>query len=66
MELLGRYQPLFVIGRGGMGTVEVAVERGVTEADGQRVVALKRLIPGVRDRRHASTCSSARRASRRS
>jgi serine/threonine protein kinase len=49
MELLGRYQPLFVIGRGGMGTIEVAVERGSTDA----IVALKRMNPGVRDRRHA-------------
>src|SRR5438445_9439965 len=49
MELLGRYQPLFVIGRGGMGTIEVAVERGSTDA----IVALKRMNPSVRDRRHA-------------
>jgi serine/threonine-protein kinase len=48
MELLGRYQPLFVIGRGGMGTIEVAAE-----TQGGAVVALKRMNPGVRDRRHA-------------
>ncbi|HEX4513012.1 MAG TPA: serine/threonine-protein kinase, partial [Polyangiaceae bacterium] len=47
MELLGRYQPLFVIGRGGMGTIEVAAESSGA------VVALKRMNPGVRDRRHA-------------
>ena len=52
MELLGRYQPLFVIGRGGMGTIEAAVERGRTE-EGGTVVALKRMNPGVKDRRHA-------------
>ncbi|MGD0530464.1 MAG: serine/threonine-protein kinase [Polyangiaceae bacterium] len=46
-----RYQSLFVIGRGGMGTVEVALERG---AGGfERVVALKRLLPEqARDPRH--------------
>jgi serine/threonine protein kinase len=38
-----RYQSLFAIGRGGMGRVEVALDRC---ADGsQRVVALKRLLP---------------------
>ncbi len=47
--LLDRYRPLFVIGRGGMGKVEAAVERGVA---GTRVVALKRLLPHVKDRRH--------------
>ncbi len=49
MELLDRYQPLYVIGRGGMGTIELAVERG----EARRVVALKRMLPGVADRRHA-------------
>ena len=46
-----RYRTLFLIGRGGMGTVEVALERG---AEGfERIVALKRLLPeGARDRRH--------------
>ena len=48
-RLLDRFEPLFVIGRGGMGTVEVAAEHGVA---GVRVVALKRLLPHVRDRRH--------------
>ncbi len=48
MDLLDRYKPLFVIGRGGMGTIEAAVE-----SDGHgRVVALKRMLPGVQDRRH--------------
>src|SRR5271166_468117 len=46
-----RYRSLFVIGRGGMGTVEVALERG--SADVERVVALKRLLPEqARDPRH--------------
>jgi len=46
-----RYRSLFLIGRGGMGTVEVALEQG---AEGfERVVALKRLLPeGARDSRH--------------
>jgi serine/threonine protein kinase len=46
-----RYRSLFVVGRGGMGTVEVALER---EARGfGRVVALKRLLPeGARNPRH--------------
>ena len=46
-----RYHSLFVIGRGGMGSVEVALERG---ANGfERVVALKTLLPeGARDSRH--------------
>jgi serine/threonine protein kinase len=46
-----RYRSLFLIGRGGMGTVEVALERA---ADGfERVVALKRLLPeGARDPRN--------------
>ncbi len=46
-----RYRSLFTVGRGGMGTVEVALERG---AGGfERVVALKRLLPEqARDPRH--------------
>ncbi|MGH7295953.1 MAG: serine/threonine-protein kinase, partial [Polyangiaceae bacterium] len=46
-----RYRSLFVVGRGGMGTVEVALERG---GEGfERVVALKRLLPEQsRDPRH--------------
>ncbi len=46
-----RYQSLFVIGKGGMGTVEVALER--VEEGYRRIVALKRLHPeGARDPRH--------------
>src|SRR5271166_616327 len=46
-----RYRSLFVIGRGGMGTVEVALERSA--AGFERVVALKRLLPEqARDPRH--------------
>jgi serine/threonine-protein kinase len=46
-----RYRSLFVIGRGGMGTVEVALERG--PGGFERVVALKRLLPEqARDPRH--------------
>src|SRR5579872_5898123 len=46
-----RYRSLFVVGRGGMGTVEVALERGVEGFE--RVVALKRLLPEqARDPRH--------------
>jgi serine/threonine protein kinase len=46
-----RYRSLFLIGRGGMGTVEVALERA---GEGfERVVALKRLLPeGARDPRN--------------
>jgi hypothetical protein len=45
------YESLFAIGRGGMGSVEVALERG---PDGfERVVALKRLLPeSARNPRH--------------
>jgi eukaryotic-like serine/threonine-protein kinase len=46
-----RYRSLFVVGRGGMGSVEVALERGT--GDFERVVALKRLLPEqARDPRH--------------
>ena len=47
-----KYRRLFVLGRGGMGTVEAALEVG---AGGyERVVALKRLLPdAVRDKRRA-------------
>ena len=48
MQVLDRYRPLYVIGRGGMGTIEVAIDTG-----SRGVVALKRMLPGVRDRRHA-------------
>ena len=49
-DLAARYQALFEIGRGGMGTIEVALERG---AGGfERVVALKRMHPQAsRERR---------------
>src|SRR5690349_11056351 len=40
---LDRYRPLFEIGKGGMGSVEVALERG--EAGFERIVALKRMLP---------------------
>jgi serine/threonine protein kinase len=56
--IAGRYRSLFVVGRGGMGTVEAALElwppgsardlaKASTEAERgyQRVVALKRLLP---------------------
>jgi eukaryotic-like serine/threonine-protein kinase len=46
-----RYKSLFVVGRGGMGRVEVALERG--PGGFERVVALKRLLPeAARDPRH--------------
>jgi len=38
-----RYRQLFTVGRGGMGTVEVALER--TSGGPGRIVALKRLLP---------------------
>ena len=53
--LAARYRSLFVLGRGGMGTVEAALEVGDADADRagyQRVVALKRLLPdSARDTR---------------
>jgi serine/threonine protein kinase len=56
--LAARYRSLFVIGRGGMGTVEAALElhidgtEPIEEAAYERVVALKRLLPdAARDRR---------------
>ena len=46
-----RYESLFMIGRGGMGPVEVALERG--QGDFERIVALKRMLPETsRDARH--------------
>jgi serine/threonine-protein kinase len=43
----GRYRSLFVVGKGGMGSVEAALQES-----GDRVVALKRLLPdAARDRR---------------
>jgi serine/threonine-protein kinase len=49
-----RYRSLFIIGRGGMGNVEVALERGGGGFERfERVVALKTLLPeGARDPRH--------------
>ena len=50
-EVAEKYRSLFVIGEGGMGTVEVALERAGTEF--QRIVALKRMLPAAaRDPRH--------------
>ena len=56
--LAARYRSLFVIGRGGMGAVEAALElhsdgsEPSEEAAYERVVALKRLLPdGARDKR---------------
>jgi hypothetical protein len=49
--LENRYRSLFSAGRGGMGSVEVALERGAESLG--RVVALKRLLPdGARNPRH--------------
>src|SRR5580698_8557722 len=50
VDLAARYRSLFEIGRGGMGTIEVALERN---AGGfERIVALKRLHPhSARERR---------------
>src|SRR5947208_15569846 len=51
--LAARYRALFEIGRGGMGTIEVALERDASTAAGwTRVVALKRMHPHARERRH--------------
>ena len=49
-DLAARYRSLFEIGRGGMGTIEVALEKN---ANGfERIVALKRLHPqSARERR---------------
>ena len=52
--LAAKYRSLFVIGRGGMGTVEAALEvgSGGGEEAYQRIVALKRLLPdSARDTR---------------
>lgn len=53
--LEARYRSLFVIGRGGMGTVEAALELHGGDDDEpafERVVALKRLLPdSARDKR---------------
>ena len=43
-SLEDRYRSLFLLGRGGMGRIEVALERGGNAAP-ERIVALKRLLP---------------------
>jgi hypothetical protein len=43
-SLEDRYRSLFLLGRGGMGRIEVALERGGNGAT-ERIVALKRLLP---------------------
>jgi hypothetical protein len=49
-DLAARYRSLFEIGRGGMGTIEVALER--TGSGFERIVALKRMHPeSARERR---------------
>src|SRR5678815_4653165 len=49
--IAARYRSLYDIGRGGMGRVEVALERHVNGFS--RVVALKRLLPeAAREKRH--------------
>jgi serine/threonine-protein kinase len=49
-----RYKPIATIGKGGMGRVEVALERSVDgSAAYERIVALKRLLPeAMKDPRH--------------
>jgi serine/threonine-protein kinase len=43
--LTSQFRPLFVVGRGGMGSIEVAIEK--TEDGSERVVALKRMLPSA-------------------
>jgi hypothetical protein len=43
-SLEDRYRSLFLLGRGGMGRIEVAIDRGVSGGT-ERIVALKRLLP---------------------
>jgi serine/threonine protein kinase len=43
-SLEDRYRSLFLLGRGGMGSIEVALERAGNGAT-ERIVALKRLLP---------------------
>ncbi|AKU99562.1 serine/threonine protein kinase [Labilithrix luteola] len=52
-SLSAKYRSLFVLGRGGMGAVEAALELQGDGIDGEhRVVALKRLLPeAARDKR---------------
>lgn len=58
MVLGDKYRSLYVIGRGGMGRVEVALELktdgdATGRVDFERIVALKRLLPeGAHDKRH--------------
>ncbi len=48
---VARYRRLFEIGKGGMGSVEVALERG--EGGFERIVAVKRMLPDAsREARH--------------
>src|SRR5579871_3108621 len=48
--LTSRFRSLFVVGHGGMGSIEVAVE--TLENGSERVVALKRMLPSsVKDKR---------------
>src|SRR4051812_44754966 len=54
LSLGARYRSLFVLGRGGMGSVEAALETPTDAEHGSspRIVALKRLLPDVvRDKR---------------
>jgi serine/threonine protein kinase len=46
----GRFRSLFVIGRGGMGTIEVALEQGT--GGYERIVALKRMLPEASIEKH--------------
>ncbi|MGO8997089.1 MAG: serine/threonine-protein kinase [Polyangiaceae bacterium] len=52
-DLAARYTPLFEIGRGGMGTIEVALQRSTGDGGAsERIVALKRMHPhSARERR---------------
>jgi len=48
----GRYRSLFMLGRGGMGSVEAALQAASASEGTERVVALKRLLPdAARDKR---------------
>ncbi len=51
-RLEDRYHPLFLLGQGGMGRIEVALEESADDGP-ERIVALKRLLPeSARDPRH--------------
>jgi serine/threonine-protein kinase len=43
--LTSRFRSLFVVGRGGMGSIEVAIE--TTDGGEERIVALKRMLPAA-------------------